>query len=121
MQLSEFIKEVLVEIVTGIKEANKELESSDASINPSRLTPENFSSNSGLIGTVPDNYDPENRLVHIVKFDVAVNASQEKESKGGLGIVVASFALGAQGKTENVVGTTSRIQFDVPIIYPQGK
>jgi hypothetical protein len=120
MQLNEFIKMVLVEIAEGINEANKELEGHDSSVNPSGVRPYGDKENDGVFGIV-DKADNTVRLAHLIDFDVAVHASEEKEKKGGVGILVASIGMGVQEKTDNNTSSTSRIKFKIPMSFPKGK
>jgi len=52
-----------------------------------------------------------------IKFEIEVFARENKETKGGVGIFVGAFGLGSQGKSENDRETTSKITFEVPIVF----
>lgn len=116
MQLKDFVKSVIVELVTGLSEANDAVRSSGAIVNPANVHPlqEEFGR---LYGHISDS--KMRRAVHKIDFDVAVTASEGKETKGGIGIAVATLGLGASGKSDTAQSTTSRIQFSVPIAYPE--
>ena len=58
------------------------------------------------------------RLVEHVEFDVAVTTSKGKETKGGLGIFVAGFGVGTQGKSDASSISISRIKFSTPVVLP---
>ena len=53
-----------------------------------------------------------------IKFDIAVTVSEGQESGGKAGISVWSVGANIQGKSEASSSTVSRIQFVVPIFYP---
>ena len=118
MELKQFVKSVIVEIVTGLSEAHEAVKSTGAIVNPANVNalPEQFGHLYGHIST-----SGEDRAVHKIVFDVAVTASEGTETKGGIGIAVAVLGLGASGKSDSTQSTTSRIQFAVPIAYAERK
>ena len=120
MNISTFVSETLVQICEGIDEANRRLKDkgSNAIVNPDRVQP--LENNLQCYGV----WKPDKTIypmVHLVRFDVAVHATEGKETKGGIGIVVASIGLGSQGRSEKKSESESRIKFDVPILLPQKK
>lgn len=42
-----------------------------------------------------------------------------KETKGGIGIMVANIGLGSQGKSQNEKGSESRMKFSNPLMLPE--
>jgi hypothetical protein len=118
MELKDFVKSVIVELVTGLSEANDAVRPSGAIVNPANVFPlkEEFGHLYGHIGETK-----MRRAVHKIDFDVAVTAAEGKETKGGIGIAVATLGLGASGKSDSTQSTTSRIQFSVPIAYAESK
>jgi hypothetical protein len=116
MELKNFVRSVIIELVTGLKEANEAVKDSGALVNPAHVFPlkEDFGH---LFGHITK-YQVE-RAVHKIDFDVAVTASEEKETKGGIGIAVATLGIGASGKSDTAQSTMSRIRFSVPIAYPE--
>ncbi len=121
MELKDFIKSTMVQIICGINEANKHFEENeiDAAANPSDVYPMQEKYNSKVYGHIQPKSENINRTVHKVDFDVAVFASEEKETKGGIGIMVASVGLGSQGKSQNGHSSESRIQFSIPLMFPE--
>ena len=119
MELQQFIEEALVGICSGIAGANARLKKSGGSgvVNPPHIYP--FNQDNQAFGAVNDQhaYRP---LVHLVKFNVAVYAKDEKGTKAGIGIVVGAVALGSQGKTEQSASNESRIEFSIPVVLPTG-
>ena len=106
MNLKEFVKQTLVEISGAVGEANEELKGTGAAVNPIKIYPRT--------GRPAD----QRRILHEVEFDVAVLAEEGKETKGGLGIMVASVGLGTQGKSQSSASTHSRIKFTIPLLLP---
>ncbi len=120
MNLKEFIQETIVEICSGIEGANKELREKgvDALANPEKAYP--LETTSQVYGVwQPD--QPLYPTIQMLKFDVAVYAKEGTETKGGIGVAVASIVLGSEGKSQADSGSESRIQFGVPVMLPFGK
>ncbi|HWB54617.1 MAG TPA: hypothetical protein VG722_10505 [Tepidisphaeraceae bacterium] len=119
MELKDFIKQTLVSISSAISEVNGELKPLDALANPRHAHPLNEKHTSLIYGYIEPG--GVKRIVHSVEFDVAVLASEGKETKGGIGVVVASIALGSQGKSDSSQSSQSRIRFSIPMQYPAGE
>jgi len=109
IQLKEFVQSTLVEIVEGVRAAQVEAEKIGANINPTQL--ENVTAMHGKNWNV----------AQTVEFDVAVSASDEGSSKGGIGVFVAGVGLGVQHKTAELTSALSRIRFSVPILLSPGR
>jgi hypothetical protein len=114
MEIKEFVKETLVQIIEGVKDAQKQIgtDSDNGEIIPvlsRHRAGDNLISYSG-------------NVVHNVHFDVAVTVAEGSETKGGAGIQVASLLEigGSKGKSASNT-SQSRIQFHVPITYPNTK
>ncbi|MCY1635063.1 hypothetical protein [Marinifilum sp. D737] len=104
MELKDFVKNTLVEITNGIKEAQKATEENGAIINP------NF-------GKAYMRDDISNDNKHIIDFKVAVTTTDE--SNAGAGIHVASL-FKAGGDIKEINSSVSTICFKVPVIFPFG-
>jgi hypothetical protein len=114
MTLQEFVSQSLLEIVTGIRESQKEAYKYLADINPpvSRNEMQNTprSDIAGAHGQV--DVSPHTTFV---EFDVAVLATTDSKTKAGLGLFVASFGAGATTEAGDVKNTHNRIKFTIPI------
>ena len=120
MQLEDFVSGTLVQIARAIEKANEELKNTKAKVNPPNTFPMSSDHSSSVYGHVMlDQDDNLNPPVHLIRFDVAVSASEGTESKGGMGIMVASIGLGTQGKSDASKNTTSRIEFGIPMLLPE--
>ena len=119
MDIRQFIKETLFQIASGINDANEALAGTNAQVNPKNVYPAE-SKYAHVYGHIQTER-PMNRAVHLVEFDVAVHATEGTETKGGIGIAVATLALGSQGKSEATKASESRIQFGIPMMFPEPK
>ena len=119
MELKDFIKVSLTEICKAIEEANEELASSSAVINPKGVRVNSENSKSYGREDEAEKFD-KNRVVHKVDFDVAVNAT-EGESSGKNGkISIATFGIGGKKETSSSNSSVSKLSFSIPVIYPEG-
>src|SRR4051794_26063744 len=96
MELREFVQRTIEEVISGVKASHKHALENGASVA--------IASNCAEI-----------------KFDVAVTTSEAGEKKGGAGIFVGGFGIGAQGKSGTTNSSESRIQFSVFVSLPQAK
>ena len=109
MELQEFIRSVLVQIVRGVEQAQAELRNSKAIINPLGIKAEI------ALRENKDTPDFTN-----VEFEVAVEVKNQGEQTGGVSIQVAVFKAGVSGKKTNVESHVSKLQFAVPVHLPPG-
>jgi len=120
MDLKDFIKESIVQIAKGIDEANKDLENSDAMVNP--IYVKTYSDSAQSYGRTkqrdPAFQNPDSKIVQRVEFDVAVVAETGKQGTAGAKISIASIGIGGEGKTESSNKSESRIKFAIPVVYP---
>ena len=119
MQLEEFISGTLTQIARGIERANEGLRDCDARVNPPNVAPGSTNFNQSIYGYL--GHKPQMPAVHLIQFDVAVFAAEGTESRGGIGIMVGTIALGSQGKSADSQSTTSRIQFGIPMLLPRSE
>lgn len=112
MELKDFVKETIVQIVEGIDQANATLTGNSAFIAST-----NLSTNRALTSTV----DKE-RIHHYVsniEFDVAINVQNSETKAGGAGLEILSVLnVGGKGSSENTSSSTSRIKFSLPLALP---
>lgn len=113
MELQEFIKTALTEIVAGVAEASKAVKEHGGSVGSLRL-----------YGYVKENKiltDENSRPVATVEFDIALAEGSSKDTKGGIGVYLGAVGLGSQGASHGETSTHSRIKFSVPIVLPDAK
>ena len=106
MELHEFIRETLSQIITGITEAQL----SDAVINTT-----------AAIVPIGQGLTDDDRLNQVVQFDIAVTTQTGTQTKGGIGIFVGPVTLGSAGKSDQSTDSTNRIRFSVPVYLPAQK
>ncbi|HAY3545068.1 TPA: hypothetical protein JRX92_003467 [Elizabethkingia anophelis] len=110
MELKEFIKEVLTEIVSGIEEAKEELNSKGAIVNPSLIKTD---ANGMYIQDIQGD-----RRVQEIHFEIMVNTEEGSTGKAGIGILSGAFNLGASASSNDKVNKGNLIKFSVPISLP---
>ena len=107
MKLQDFIQQSLVEIVEGVKAAQKAVEDSNTEELVSAVSPTNRKN--GIV----------QKVLTPVSFDVAVTASETNGSGGGGEIkVIGVFKAGGDTKAISSETFSSRIQFLVDVQLP---
>lgn len=111
MELKEFIKTALVDIVKGVNESKQMLGENSDCICPfvNRYVINNE-------GKAKGEFDHANGLHHqVISFDIAVTTESTGTNGGKIGIKVCGLEAGV-GKSADVTNaSTSRIKFHVPI------
>lgn len=112
MELKEFVKEAIVQVVEGIDEANAVLSEKTAFVASA-----NIQTNKTYQSTVDK--DGRHHYVTDMEFDVAINAqnSETKEGRGRVEILTV-LNIGGKGSCENTTSSTSRIKFSLPLALP---
>lgn len=114
MDLKDFITETLVQIASGIEDAQVKLKEQDSQA----------IINTNMTQTGDGNLVTGGRRVpvEIVEFDVAILANEGTETNAGIGLTVASLLnLKAGGQSNQSQGSESRIKFKIPMSYPMHK
>jgi hypothetical protein len=109
MELQEFIRTVLVQVVRGVESAQQEFKDSKAVINPL-----------GTKALIALEKNKETPAFTNVEFEVALEVKKSGKQSGGVGIQVAVFKMGADGEKANSESHTSRLRFAVPVHLPPG-
>ena len=91
------MKQTLLEIIAGVRDAQDEAESYGAQINPYR----------GSAGVTRD-----------IEFDVEVSTAEGATTKGGLGVFVGPIGAGTQGQSEAKSHSVGRVRFNVAASLP---
>jgi len=113
MELKEFIKETLIQITEGIKEAQDATKETGVIINPDKLG----------IGAKGDKYIyPDGwRFTNDIEINVAVSVNEKEGHKGGIGVVTGFFSGGASVSQNNENTNVSTIKFSIPVALPVSK
>lgn len=107
MELQEFVKETLLEIVRGVKEAQDAVREYGATVNP-RIVPNSESAQ------VAGEYRP----VQNVDFEVGLTTSEESENKKGIGVALGMIKAGIDGNGGRSSSAATKIRFTVPLVLP---
>ncbi|MBK9550319.1 MAG: hypothetical protein IPO52_14750 [Gemmatimonadetes bacterium] len=108
MQLDEFVKSTLRQIIHGVRDAQNELGADGAAVNPGVRT------------------GPSSRIVHStgtilqdVEFDIAVTVSESENSGSGLRVGVPWVSGKIEAGSDRQHSQVSRIKFVVPVAFPR--
>lgn len=113
MDLKDFVKETLIQISSGVKEAQNTVRELGGYANPAARVLPKESDQSHLTQI------ESGQNVFMIDFDVAINVSEEGETGAEAKLKVASFLnVGGSGKSGTSSSTTNRISFKVPLALP---
>jgi hypothetical protein len=110
VNLQEFIKTALVDIVAGVADAREDAKKHGANIGSNRVY--------GYVKEAKIITDEKDRPVTNVEFDIALAEANAKDTKGGIGVFLGTVNLGSQGASHGESSSHSRIRFSVPIVFP---
>ncbi len=103
MELHEFVRETLKQVIMGVIEAQESpvVLKSSAAIAPSGQ------------GT-----SDKKSLNQEIEFDIAVTAKANKETKGAGGVSISIFKLETQGQSSKSNSHINKIKFKIPVYLP---
>lgn len=111
MELKEFIKETITQIVEGVVEAQRQIATHGAEINPKKVE---------FKEAGQYNYH-NNGKPHYVEFDVGLTSTQKSGSTEGIGVFLGSISLGKKNDDGAEHSAVSRIKFSLPLVLPSGE
>ena len=118
MELKEFIKYAIDEVVTGVRESQEKYMDGDVMICPPNIDMQ--SNSEGVVGLTNTNTTKysANKTVSAIHFDVSVAAEDKQSSgvKGGLKIL--DFGLSSNMSSAEISKEVSRLKFTIPLIFP---
>jgi hypothetical protein len=114
VELKDFVKNTLVQIVDGVLEAEKELSQKGATVNPIG----GYFDQAQLGGRT---WSFKDGITESVEFDVALTNSEKEGTAAGIGVLLGSINLGAKGSSEDTVTSVTRIKFSIPVLLPKGQ
>lgn len=117
IQLDDFVSAVLIQIIRGIKDAQKNIHSNTESINPSNL----HVSEDGIYYLGPSSKSGMSNTPQLIDFDIAVTASESAQSESKVGAFITVLGATIQGKSDASTSAVSRIKFSVPVQFPTQK
>ena len=112
MDLKEFVKETIVQVVKGIADANAALSEETAFVASDNIqTNKDFKCATDKKGC--------QHYVTDVDFDVTITVQHSRTQGGGVYIKVPVFGeIGGKGSSENTNASISRIKFSLPLALP---
>ncbi len=112
MELKDFVRESLKQIVEGVSEAQDPVRRHGGYVNPTALPKGTSESHFG-------EFLPSGQQVFLVEFDVAVTINEQTGTHAEAKVQIASFlSLGAGGNSGDALQLTQRIKFKVPLALP---
>jgi len=114
MELKDFVKATITQIIDGVVEAQKYAKQHGGRVAPLHI------SKLGLDGKVHETTLRTEKETPI-EFDVAVTTSDGTQTKGGIGITVGAISLGSAGQSKKDNELVSRIKFSIPVVLPSDK
>lgn len=112
MDLKEFVRETLVQIATGVKDAQSEVRAMGGIVNPATQNPS--TSGNSYFASVDELHH-----VFLVDFDVAVTVAENTGTNAQAKLNVATIlSLGAGGQSANSSAASNRLTFKVPLALP---
>jgi hypothetical protein len=111
MEVREFVRDVLVDVIKGIKEAQREA-GVGGYVAPADVGDHRFPQDAGV-------YNEARIVSTVVKFDMAVTAETSKQGGGGAKVRITVVGAEIGGKLAAKDTQVSRIQFSVPILMPK--
>lgn len=112
MEIQDFINETLVQIFTGIQQAQKPAKDLGGSINPIGLN--YLKESSGAV-----QHRETSRIGQEIEFDLAVVAQEEKGKKGRVGIGISCLKTDGQMESTTKNEIVNRVRFRIPVIFPK--
>ncbi len=109
MDLQNFVKETLIQILKGVGEAQHATQPMIARINPSKLRV----GRSFVDVSAAD-------MVKQVEFDVAITVEEGKNKEGGGGLKISAFSIDGKKGSKTTNTSASRVKFVVPVVLPFG-
>ena len=111
MELKDFVKATLEQIVEGAALAQESIKSKGGIVNPSSMS---FQKDGAW-----NNYD--HSMPQEVVFDVGLTSTDKSGSTEGIGVFLGSISLGKKndGSVEQVA--ISKVKFTVPLVLPPGE
>lgn len=104
MELKAFVKQTILDVFEAVQEAGNEIAN-----NPERK---------GAIVPVWGGIEHTSSHEHMLKFDVAVTASDIQRGQAGGGIKVLGIGVNAQGEKQKKGEEVSRVTFSIPVALP---
>jgi len=112
MDLKTFVADTIVQIIEGVKAAQERTKGTGGYVNPPIAS---MSANEMMKQGL---FVAAGGYAQLMKFDVAINATEGTQTGGKVGVVVGVLSLGAGGQSNAESVASSRVQFCIPLSLP---
>ncbi|MBK9006461.1 MAG: hypothetical protein IPM31_05650 [Anaerolineae bacterium] len=117
MKLGDFIAQTILEIISGVSQAQELAKKKGAIVNPQHLQWDDDIK--GYKTFISDDETDEQPLVTQIDFDILLTIGEDDKSQGGIGIFAASLGLGVKGEVKEYSESVNRIKFQILAKLPQ--
>lgn len=110
MDLKDFIKETLIQITEGVKEAQDKCKQYGGLVNPMLS-----------VKTCNDekyHHDDGDYPATSVNFKVGLTESSNKGDKAGIGVFLGKVSLGKEGSSGHETQSVTSVEFSVTVVFP---
>jgi len=111
MELKEFVRETLEQIVEGAALAQESIRTHGGIVNPSNMDFFKDGSRSVYRHAMPQE----------VVFDVGLTTSDKSGSTEGIGVFLGSVSLGKKNDVNEESVAVTKVRFTVPLVLPPGE
>ncbi|NMG04929.1 hypothetical protein [Azoarcus taiwanensis] len=111
MELKDFVKATLEQIVEGVAAAQETIEARGGIVNPSNMSFLKDGSWSKYRHAMPQE----------VIFDVALTSTDRRGSSEGIGVFLGSISLGKKSDSGVERVAMTKVKFSVPLVLPPGQ
>ena len=105
MKLDEFVGQTLIQIIQGVRSAQKTAE-------------EHGVTELGYINPRPDHVKYVVNYQTPISFDIAITVTDESRSDIKGGIQVVGIGIGGKDESSSQNSTVSRVSFNLPVVFP---
>jgi hypothetical protein len=110
LELRDFVKATLEQIVDGAAEAQMAIAAKGGIVNPTSMSYQKDGSWNTYNHAMPQE----------VVFDVALTATDKRGSSEGIGVFLGSISLGKKNDTGVEQVAITKVKFSVPLVLPPG-
>lgn len=110
MELKNFIKETIENIVDGVAAAQESIREKGAQINPRKVQFREAGQWNNHNSGMP----------RFVEFDVGLTSASKTGSTEGIGVFLGSISLGKKNDDGTEHTAATRIKFSIPLVLPSG-
>ena len=114
MELKEFVKSTIAQVIDAVDELNAMYEDKDAVVNPA--TPYGLKRGAKSVDT-----HQGNRVITDIEFDLTVSVEESKDSGGKVNVLACVIGGDASHSHTEGSSSVSRVRFSVPVMLPARK